>query len=221
VSTVKLKWLGHAGFEITIDGKNIVVDPFISENPKCTLKLIDVAKADIVALTHNHFDHRGDCIEIAKRDGASFVCSYENKIVAEEYGLDDIISLNIGGSCVVKEITIVCTTAQHSGNPCGFVFIGKSGSVYHAGDTGLFGDMALIGELYTPDVALLPIGGHYTMGPNEASKAAELLRAKVIIPMHYDTFDVIKQNPKEFKALVQKRIKSKVAIIKEGQSLVI
>ena len=216
---VRIRWLGHSGFEITIDGKVIIIDPFITENPNQVLELADIPKVDIVAMTHDHFDHRGDSIEIAKRDSATFLCAYENRKVAIDGGIADIASLNIGGSCVVKGIRVICTLALHTGNPCGFIFVGKEGKVYHAGDTGLFGDMALLGELYSPDVVLLPIGGHYTMGPYEAAKAVELLKPKVAIPMHYNTYKVIRQDPQEFKEMVLKRVKTDVAIIKPGQVL--
>ena len=216
---LRLKFLGHAGFEITLDGRRIIVDPFITCNKSSKLKLTDIEKADIVAVTHSHFDHLGDAIEIAKRDNCTFLCFTELGKIAAGKGLGDVVALNTGGSHEVKGIDVVCTQAFHTGDPCGFVFIGKERRVYHAGDTGLFGDMALIGEMYKPDVALLPIGGYFTMGPYEAAKAAELIRAKFVVPMHYNTFDLIRQDPDEFRRMVRERISSDVIIIKEGESV--
>jgi L-ascorbate metabolism protein UlaG (beta-lactamase superfamily) len=216
---VKLKSLGHAGFEILLDGKTIVVDPFITKRDGAALTLNEVSKADIVAVTHSHFDHTGDAIELALRDHADFISTHEVCEEARNKGIEEATSPNIGGSVVVRGIKIVCTLAFHSGNPCGFVFIGKEGSVYHAGDTGLFGDMALIGELYSPSAALLPIGGYFTMGPIEAAKAAELLHAKYVVPMHFNTFPPIRQDPEEFKRLVKARTDSKVIVLKEGESV--
>lgn len=214
---MKLKSLGHAGFEIFLDGKTIVVDPFITKRRSSQLTMGDVTKADVVAVTHSHFDHMGDAVEIAKRDHSAFVSTTGVGQQVESQGLE-LVSLNIGGSHVVRGINIVCTQAFHSGDPCGFVFMGKEGSIYHAGDTSVFGDMALIGELYSPSIALLPIGGYFTMGPVEAAKAAELIGAKYVIPMHFNTFPAIQQDPEEFKRLVAKRCSSKVIILKEGES---
>ncbi len=216
---VRLRWLGHAGFELGIDGKCIVVDPFVSENPSSALKLNDIGHADIVAATHAHFDHWPDALKIAKRDRAPLVCISDHKAAAIDAGVEEVVSVNVGGTVKIKGIDIHCTAALHTGAPCGFVFSGEGGSVYHAGDTGLFGDMALIGEMYRPAVALLPIGGKFTMGPYEAAKAAELIGAKVIVPMHYNTFESIKQSPEEFRRLTCKKAVCEVVIIKEGEAL--
>ena len=214
---MRLKYLGHAGFELLIEGKTVVVDPFITKNESSHIKIADISKADIVAVTHSHFDHIGDAVEIARRDHACFVSTSEVRQEAVKNGVKDVFGLNIGGSAIVKGLQIVCTQAHHSGNPCGFVF-GVNG-IYHAGDTALFGDMALIAEMYSPLVALLPIGGYYTMGPREAAKAAELLKAKYVVPMHYNTFPQIRQDPEEFKKMVLERIGAEVLIFKEGESV--
>ncbi|MBC7120299.1 MAG: metal-dependent hydrolase [Candidatus Methanosuratus sp.] len=216
---MRIRYLGHAGFEITIDGINVVVDPFISRNPSSKLRVTEVSKADIVAVTHSHFDHFGDAAEIAKRDGASFVAVYEIAETAEKDGVSRTEAVNVGGCCVVEGLKIYCTPALHTGNPCGFVFSGREGAVYHAGDTGLFGDMRQVGELYRPDVAMLPIGGRFTMNPEEAAIATGLLSPRVVIPMHYNTFDTIKQDPHRFASLVKERAGSKVIIMEEGERI--
>lgn len=214
-----IRYLGHAGFGIILDGISIVVDPFVSKNPSSKLTLADVPKAEIVAVTHSHFDHFGDAAEIAKRDGACFVAVYDTVEIAEREGVQRTEAMNVGGSCLVKGVRIDCVPALHTGNPCGFVFSGREGRVYHAGDTGLFGDMKLIGEICRPDVALLPIGGRFTMGPEEAAMATGLIRPKAVIPMHYNTFEAIMQDPYRFAALVKERVDTKVIIMKEGESV--
>lgn len=216
---MKISYLGHAGFEVVLDGITIVVDPFITKNPSSRLRLADVSKADIVAVTHSHFDHFGDSAEIAKRDGACFVAIYETVEIAEREGVERAEAVNVGGSCLVRGVKIDCVPALHTGNPCGFIFSGREGRLYHAGDTGLFGDMKLIGEICRPDVAMLPIGGRFTMGPEEAAVATELIRPKLVIPMHYNTFEAIRQDPYRFAALVKERVGTKVVIMKEGESL--
>lgn len=214
-----IRYLGHAGFEIVLDGVTIVVDPFISKNPSSKLKVSEVPKADIVAVTHAHFDHFGDAVEVAKRDGACFVAVYDTVEIAESEGVQRTEAMNVGGSCIVKGVKIDCVPALHTGNPCGFVFSGREEKVYHAGDTGLFGDMKLIGEICRPDVAMLPIGGRFTMGPEEAAIATGLIRPKAVIPMHYNTFEAIRQDPYRFAALVKERADAKIIIMKEGESV--
>lgn len=214
-----IRYLGHAGFEISLDGVTIVVDPFISKNPSSNLKVSDVSKADIVAVTHAHFDHFGDAVEIAKRDSACFLGIYDTVEIAEREGVENVEAMNVGGACTVKGIEVACVPAFHTGNPCGFVFMGRGGSVYHAGDTGLFGDMRLIGDLYKPDVAMLPIGGRFTMGPQEAAIAVGLIRPRIAIPMHYNTFEAIRQDPAVFSGLVKDRDGTRVVIMREGERL--
>jgi L-ascorbate metabolism protein UlaG (beta-lactamase superfamily) len=132
----------------------------------------------------------------------------------------EAIGANIGGPLSVQDLKIIFTPAVHSsskGTPTGVVVSGKDTTIYHAGDTGLFGDMALIGELYKPDVALLPIGGHFTMGINEAAKAVQLIKPRIAIPMHYNTFPVIRADPEEFKQLVEKTTSTRVVVLKPGE----
>ncbi|RLE52196.1 MAG: metal-dependent hydrolase [Candidatus Methanomethylicota archaeon] len=204
---MKVRWLGHAGFEIEISEKRILIDPWLTGNPVAKNKPGEFKEVDVILVTHDHGDHLGDAIEIAKNTGAVFVGIYELSQYALSQGVKDTVGMNIGGSTIVKDLKVIMVPAFHScerGAPVGFVIQHGDESVYHAGDTSLFADMKLIGELYKPKLALLPIGSHFTMGPLEAAKATELIKPKVVIPMHYNTFPVIKQDPHEFEKLVKK-----------------
>ncbi|MCD6171809.1 MAG: metal-dependent hydrolase [Thermoplasmata archaeon] len=221
---MKIKWLGHSCF--IIEGNDrVIIDPYITGNPSATVKVEDI-DVDIVAVTHAHGDHFGDTIEIAKN--ARLVAMYEIVQYAAKYGIEGE-GINIGGSIKIGKTEIAMTTAFHSsGFPmadfkfCGATAAGlviKSGkTVYHAGDTSLFSDMKLIGELYEPDVALLPIGGRFTMDARQAAMAAEWIKAKITIPMHYNTWDVIKQDANEFKRMAEER-GAKVVILNPGEEV--
>ncbi len=217
---MKVRFLGHAAFEITLDGKKVLVDPWIKGNPKSPVKPGEVS-ADIVIVTHEHGDHGfDDAVEMAK-NGATFVSLFELANKAGEKGVKGAVGMNIGGPALIKGLKILFTQAFHSGtaNPSGVVVIGKDGSFYHAGDTGLFGDMKLIGSLYYPKVALLPIGSHFTMDPVQASYAVKFLNPEVAVPMHYGTFPVLTGKPERFKELVAKRApETKVRILEPGES---
>jgi len=217
-----VKWLGHAAFEILLDNKKILVDPWLT-NPLSPTRPEEYRDVDIIIVTHDHGDHLGDAITILKNSRAKFVGIYELSSYIIENGVpqDRVIGGNIGGPIEVNGLTFILTHATHScdrGSPTGVVIKGKEATIYHAGDTGLFYDMALIGELYKPDIALLPIGGHFTMGPYEAAKAVELLKPKVVIPMHYKTFPVIKGDPETFRKEVEKRgLKVEIIVLKPGE----
>ncbi len=224
---MKVTWLGHAAF--LLEGEDrVLVDPFLTGNPSAAVKPGE-AECDIVCVTHAHADHYGDAEEVAKSNGAPLVGIFEIATRAEGKGCE-AIGMNIGGTTKMSNTSITMTNAIHSscfvgngiveagGNPAGYVF--ESGvRVYHSGDTAVFGDMELIGELYEPDLALLPIGDFYTMGPREAVKAVELLGVKRVIPMHYSTFDVIRQDPKVFKELVAKQTGSEAIVLSPGESV--
>jgi len=218
----KIKWLGHAGFEINMQGKVILVDPWLNGNPKAACKPSEIEKADIVCVTHDHGDHLGDSVEICKRTGAVFLGTYELASYTQKNGVENTIGFNIGGTVEVKGIRITMVQAFHtcgSGAPTGYVICEGEKTVYHAGDTGIFGDMKLIGELYKPDVALLPIGGYYTMGAFQASEAVKLIKPKIVAPMHYMTFPVLAQSAEEFVKLVKERTPEvKVVVLNPGES---
>lgn len=225
---VKITWLGHAAFLLEAD-KKVLIDPFISSNPVAPCSPEEL-NPDIIAVTHGHGDHLGDTIEIGARTGCRIFSIHEVANYIKSKGVF-AEGMNMGGTVNVEDTTLTMTHALHSssidaagfsfdgGSPAGFV-IGIGGhTIYHAGDTGVFGDMQLIGELYNPEIALLPIGDRFTMGINEALKAVELIHPQIVVPMHYNTFDVIRQNPVVFKQLVEAQTEAKVLIMKPGDSI--
>jgi len=216
---VKVTFLGHAAFMIE-GSKVVLIDPFITGNPKSPLKGVeDIKRADVVIVTHDHGDHGfDDAVEICKKTGAYFVSQYE---LVVKSGLDRVEPMNIGGFVNVggMGVEVAFTPAFHTaglGDPTGVIVKIDGKTIYHAGDTGLFYDMKLIGELYRPDIAILPIGSRFTMDVLQAAKAVEFISPKYVIPMHYNTFDLIKADPKEFERLVGD--KAKVIILNPGES---
>lgn len=226
---VVIKYLGHAAFELRLKGldgkvKTILIDPWLT-NPLSPIDpgkyVAEVGKVDYIIVTHDHGDHLGEAVFIAQKTGATVVTIYDLAVELEKKGLH-VVGANIGGRIKVNDLFIVLTPAIHSsehGSPVGVVVGGQDVKVYHAGDTGLFSEMQFIHELYNPDIALLPIGGHFTMGIEEAVKAIELLKPKMAIPMHYNTFPPIRADPALFKELVEKRTATKVVILKPGEKL--
>jgi L-ascorbate metabolism protein UlaG (beta-lactamase superfamily) len=201
-----LTWLGHATFRLdTASGKRIYVDPFLNGNPKCPESERNPDRADIIALTHGHGDHVGDTVAIANKTGATVVAPVELADWLQTQGVEKVRDPNKGGTEDVDGIAFTLTHAFHSssnndgeymGEPCGIVVTTDDGKkIYFAGDTCVFGDMQLIGRLYAPDVAVLPIGDHYTMGPKEASLAVELLGVKRVVPCHWGTFPLLSGTP--------------------------
>jgi L-ascorbate metabolism protein UlaG (beta-lactamase superfamily) len=202
-----LTWLGHASFRLdTAGGKRIYVDPFLNGNPKCPEGEQTPERVDIIAVTHGHGDHVGDTADLAKRHGATVVAPVElAEWLGSKQGVEKTLNPNKGGTVDVDGIKFTLTNAFHSssnddgeymGEPCGIVVTSDDGKkVYFAGDTCVFGDMQLIGRLYQPDVAVLPIGDHFTMGPKEASLAVELLGVKRVVPCHWGTFGLLTGTP--------------------------
>jgi L-ascorbate metabolism protein UlaG (beta-lactamase superfamily) len=206
---LKATFLGHSAVYIT-DGKyKIIIDPFLSGNPMApiTPEQVDV---DYILATHGHSDHLGDSIAISKRTGATIIAPNElANYVAREGGLAH--NMHIGGAYNFEFGRVKLTIAHHgsaageagldyTGNPCGFLITMGGKTIYHAGDTGIFYDMKLIGEMDEIDVMFLPIGDNFTMGVDDASMAAKLVKPKVAIPVHYNTWDIIKADPQEFKS---------------------
>jgi L-ascorbate metabolism protein UlaG (beta-lactamase superfamily) len=218
---LKITWLGHATVLIqSAGGTTVLVDPFIENNPKYPKQFMLPAKIDYVLLTHGHGDHISDAAPVARNYGATVVAMYELADYLAKQGVNKTIGMNLGGTVEIGDMTATMVDAKHSsgaqdssgthyvGVAAGFVIAPKSGPVlYHAGDTSVFGDMRLIGELYKPEIAMLPIGGYYTMGPREAALAAKYLGAKTVLPLHWGTFPVLTGTPAELKKLVAKGVK--------------
>jgi L-ascorbate metabolism protein UlaG (beta-lactamase superfamily) len=205
-----LTWLGHSAFRLdTSSGKRIYVDPFLNGNPKCPDNEREPERADIVAVTHGHGDHVGDTVDLAKKHSCDVVAPVELAGWLGQQGVEKTHDPNKGGTVALDGVKFTLTNAFHSsstddgtytGEPCGIVLELEDGTkVYFAGDTCVFGDMQLIGRIYGPDVAVLPIGGHFTMDPREAGVALGLLGTKRCIPCHYGTFPLLKGTPEELK----------------------
>ncbi|MEM0066459.1 MAG: metal-dependent hydrolase [Sulfolobales archaeon] len=222
---MNIRWLGHAAFCVTIGGARFLIDPWLN-NPVYTSKPEDYADVDYIVVTHDHGDHLGNSIEVLRvAPRAKLISVYETAAyVGEKVGMDRAIGANIGGPIRLSNgLSVVLTPAQHSstrGTPTGVVIRSKEEALYHAGDTGVFYDMKLIGELYKPKVALLPIGGHFTMGPEEAALAVDLIRPKYVIPMHYGTFPVLWGTPQEFIVETKKRgLAVEIVVLKPGEEV--
>ena len=223
---MKLKYFSHSAFQITTDGgKVILIDPFLDGNPTSPVKS-DEVKADYILLTHAHGDHLGDTFKIAKKHNSTVIAVNELANYCIENGLK-AHNMHIGGSHQFEFGRVKFTIAHHGsltpdnhfgGEPAGIIITIDNKTLYHAGDTGLFLDMQLIGVMNKIDYALLPIGDNFTMGINDAVKATEFLKADVSIPIHYNTFPVIEVNPKEFKLKVES-IGKKAIVLEYGQEI--
>lgn len=202
---IDLTWLGHSGFLLHGRTATVAIDPFLTGNPRAPFGPEKI-HCDAIALTHGHDDHVGDTVAIAKRTGATVFGVFELCQFVSEQGIERIEPGNPGGRIAAPWGWVAFTPAFHSsssggrylGQPTGVVVHLDGTTVYHCGDTGLFSDMKLIGELYQPDVAMIPIGDRYTMGPELGTKAAEWIGAKTAIPIHYDTWPPIAQDVARF-----------------------
>jgi L-ascorbate metabolism protein UlaG (beta-lactamase superfamily) len=228
----KLTWLGHSTFRLETNGKTIYIDPWIMGNPACPASQKKVRKADALLCTHGHSDHIGDAVAIAKQHNPTVVGIYELATWVGKKGAKTISPMNKGGSQTVAGVRVTMTHAVHScgiqeddgsiiygGEACGYVIELENGlKLYHAGDTAVFGDMGIIRDLYAPDIALLPIGDRFTMGPREASYACNLLRPKFVIPMHFGTFPLLNGTPRELKKLIGD-VGCEVVELRPGQTI--
>jgi L-ascorbate metabolism protein UlaG (beta-lactamase superfamily) len=229
----QLTWLGHAAFRITTpSGKVVIIDPFLSGSPTCPPALKKPDRVDIMLITHGHGDHLGDAVALAKEFKPQIVCIADMGGWLVSKGAEKVIGMNKGGTVAVGEIEATMVHAFHSsgiddggeivygGEAAGYVIQLPGGlTIYHAGDTQVFGDMKIICDLYKPELALLPIGDHYTMGPREAALAIRLLNVKHVVPMHYGTFPVLTGTPERLRELTQDIAGLEIHALKPGESL--
>jgi L-ascorbate metabolism protein UlaG (beta-lactamase superfamily) len=226
--STRVQWLGHSCLLFESDGRHVLIDPFLTGNPKAAASAADVP-ADLILISHGHGDHVGDAVAIANRTGATVVANYEigEWLKAPAQGLKNVHGLQHGGSCNFAGVARVKLTqafhgsvlpdGTYGGNPCGFVLTFADGTrVYDAADTGLFGDMRLIGEEGI-DLAILPIGDYYTMGPDDALRAVELIGPKAVLPIHYSTFPPIVQDPGAWAERVRAKTTAEPVVLKPGE----
>jgi L-ascorbate metabolism protein UlaG (beta-lactamase superfamily) len=227
--STRVRWLGHACLLLESDGQRVLIDPFLTGNPAAAVKADEVA-ADFILVSHGHGDHVGDAVAIAKRTGAAVVANYEIANWLQAQGLKKVHGQQHGGGHGYPFGRVKLTLAFHGsalpdgsygGNPCGFLIAFKDGKkVYDAADTGLFGDMRLIGEEGL-DLAILPIGDNYTMGPDDALRAVKLLQPKKVLPIHYNTWEVIAQDAAAWADRVRKETSAEPVVLKPGESLTV
>lgn len=203
---MQLTYFGHSCFKATINGSTIIFDPFIRGNELAKEVAFEQLTADYILVTHGHFDHVGDLVDLAKQTNATVICNWEIHVWLNKQGITQTVPLNIGGKFTFNFGTVHMVAAVHSssfedgsyaGTACGFVIETNEKSMYYAGDTGLTLDMKILAEKFNLSVALLPVGDQFTMGYKDAALAAQWINCKHIIGMHFDTFDLIKINHAE------------------------
>ena len=219
----RLRWLGHGSWHVETGGCHIIVDPFLEENPLTPVRWEDLP-ANYILITHGHFDHMADAEKIAKKTGATVIGVFEICDWLEKRGVPSVHPMNVGGSYGfpfgrVKLVPAIHSSTLPDGSPggvaCGFVLFLPEGNVYFAGDTALFGDMKLIGDLGL-SLAILPIGDNFTMGPEDALVAVKLLRPRRVVPMHTGTWPIIQQDPEAWAERVRKESDSEPIVLRPG-----
>ena len=228
---IQVTWLGHSAFLfVTPEGKKILVDPWLKDNPARPPACKNPEGVDLILVTHGHGDHIGDAVTLAKKFKPLVIAIYETSLWLQSKGIENVLPMNKGGTQTALDVQITMTHAIHScgildgnqmiygGEACGYVLTFSNGRVfYHAGDTAVFSDMALIQELYHPDTAFLPIGDLYTMSPKEAATACKLLKVPQVVPMHHSTFPALTGKPAALKELLTGSA-TKVTEFKPGET---
>ncbi len=218
-------WLGHATFEIQTAGKTLLIDPFLTGNPAATTTA-DAVNPDVILVSHGHQDHVGDTVEIARRTGALCIANFEICGWLEQQGVRQTHPMHIGGQRTFDFGTVKLTIAHHGsmlpdgsngGNPCGILLKLVDGHIYHAADTGLFSDMQLIGEEGV-DLAILPIGDNFTMGPDDSLRAIRLIDPAKVLPHHYNTWPLIEQDADAWAERVKSETRSTPIVLAPGAS---
>jgi len=224
-----IKWHGHANFQINTEWGNILIDPWFEENPSCNVKASDCKNISMVLVTHDHFDHVGDAVSICQTTGAKLFAIVETALKLKEAGIKEEqivngIGFNIGGTVEENGIKVTMVEAHHSsasGTPVGYIITFPDNyTIYHAGDTSIFASMQIYGELFDIDLAMLPIGGVFTMDPKQAAYACMLLKCKSVIPMHWGSFPILEQNTENFKKEIEKlKLDTKIISLKPGEEI--
>ena len=229
-----LTWLGHNSFKLVTRGaRTVLLDPWVEGNPACPRELKQFDKIDVMTISHGHGDHMGDAVALGKKHRPVVVCNYEIHLFLQRKGVPNTSPMNKGGTQEAAGLKFTMVHATHSsgiddggqmvygGEPCGFVVTLEDGTrIYHAGDTAAHADMAIIGELYEPDIALLPIGDLFTMSPREAAVAARMVKAKLIVPAHYGTFPALTGTPEALREeLARHKVGAEVVVLRPGESL--
>jgi L-ascorbate metabolism protein UlaG (beta-lactamase superfamily) len=223
-------WYGHSTFVITTPGgKRIVTDPWLKDNPMCPADMKRIPQADLILLSHGHSDHAGDVVAVSRSTNAAIVAVYELALWCERKGLQHVQGMGIGGTLDVAGLRVSMVPAVHTssvvendatvylGEPAGFVVRTEDNEAfYFAGDTAVFGDMRLIAEMYAPRIGFLPIGDHFTMGPEGAALAARMLGVRQVVPMHYGTFPVLTGTPQRLRELLDPGIE--MLVLTPGQT---
>jgi len=229
-----LTWLGHNSFKLVTRGaKTVLLDPWVEGNPATPKEQKQLDKVDVVTISHGHGDHMGDAVTIAKKLKPVVVCNHEIHLYLQRKGVANTSPMNKGGTQEQAGLKFTMVHATHSsgiedggqviygGEACGYVITLEDGTrVYHAGDTAVHADMALIGELYQPDIALLPIGDLYTMSPREAAVAVRMLKPKYVVPAHYGTFPALTGTPEMLREELDRlKLTAEVIVLRPGESL--